>query len=157
MSTSDALDAEQFHQFEIFDGLNVYQVAEISECSDLRSVEAGREIMQEGGRSRDLFALISGRVEVVKMDDSGSEQRLAEIGPGNVFGELGLAVGAPRTATVRTLEESEFLVIDGEEFHQLQQEYSNAAYKVEHNILRVVARRMGETNRELLQGGSDGS
>jgi SulP family sulfate permease len=157
MSTSDELDTTKFHQFEIFDGLNVHQVAEISECSDRRSVDAGEEIMREGGRSRDLFGLISGRVEVVKMDGSGSEQRLAEIGTGHVFGELGLAVGAPRTATVRTLEDSEFLVIDGEEFHQLQQEYSNAAYKVEHNILRLVARRMGETNRELLEGMTDDS
>lgn len=155
METSDDLDTDEFHRFEIFDGLNVYQIAEISACSDLRSFGAGVEIMHEGGRNRDLFGLVSGRVAVVREDSGGAEQRLAELDPGNVFGELGLTVGAPRTATVRTLERCEFLFIDGEQFHQLQQEYSNAAYKVEHNILRIVARRMGETNQELLQASSD--
>jgi len=155
MAELDEPDIDQFHQFEVFDGLNVYQLGEISACAELRSVDAGIDIMREGGRSRDLFGLISGRVSVLKEDDEGQEQRLAEIGPGHVFGELGLAVGAPRTATVRTLEESEFLFLDGDAFHELQKQYSNAAYKVEHNILRIVSRRMGETNRELLQAASN--
>lgn len=153
MSGSESLSSEEFHRFEIFDGLNAEQVAQISACADLRTVPAGEVIMEEGGRNRDLYGLISGRVSVLKTDDRGDDRQLAEIGPGNVFGELGLTVGAPRTATVRTLEESKFLVIDGEAFHNLQMEYSNAAYKVEHNVLRIVARRMGETNRELMQSG----
>jgi CRP-like cAMP-binding protein len=60
----------------------------------------GETIIREGEASEGLFVLLQGKVGVYKRDLS-----LAEIKQrGTVFGELGLILGIPRTATIQALE-----------------------------------------------------
>jgi CRP-like cAMP-binding protein len=56
--------------------------------------------------------VISGRVEVQKEVQPGHSIHVAELGPGEVFGEMTLFQGAPRSATVRALEDSRLLRVD---------------------------------------------
>ena len=60
----------------------------------------GETIIKEGEASEGLFVLLQGKVGVYKKDLSVAEitQR------GTVFGELGLILGVPRTATIQALE-----------------------------------------------------
>lgn len=155
MNVPEEKRAELFHKFEVFDGLTAEEIDQVAECAELLELETGEELMTEGARNRDLFGLIAGRVEVLKSGDSGEPRKITELQPHAAFGELGLAVGAPRSATIRTLEPSEFLHVDGDGFHHLQTGHTSAAYKVEHNILRILARRLASMNRELLQVSED--
>lgn len=155
MTDQDELRPEVFHKFEIFDGLTAEELGEITHCAELLAVEPEVEIMTEGVRDRDLYGLLSGRAEVLTTDDDGQRRKLAELTPYAIVGELGLAVGAPRSATVRTLESSRLLQLDGAEFHELQTAHKSVAYKVEHNILRILARRIGQMNREVFPLGED--
>jgi len=149
MSSNVEPSTDLFRKFEVFDGLNADDLLAIGECSKVQQFEAGENVLDEGSRNRDMYGLLEGRVEVLKQDGDG-KTLLTTLEPFNAFGELGLAVGAPRTATVRTSEPSQFLYVDGEAFHELQTSQHDAAYKVEHNILRILARRLGDANREIL-------
>lgn len=63
----------------------------------------GDVLFREGDEGDAAYALVSGRVEVVKATDAG-EQTLAELGPGEIVGEVALLTGERRSATVRVLE-----------------------------------------------------
>ena len=147
------LTSKQFHRFEVFHGLTAEEVEQVSECAEIYRVESGEEIMTEGARNRDLFGLMDGKIEVLKTGEDGDVTRVAELEPFAAFGELGLAVGAPRTATIRTVTPCRFLRINGETFQKLQSARSDAAYKIEHNILRILAHRLADANRELSKRG----
>src|SRR6185503_4523558 len=52
--------------------------------------------------------------------ETGQDRRiLAALGPGEAFGEVGLADAAPRTATVRAVEDTDVFVIDKGAFDEL--------------------------------------
>jgi len=72
----------------------------------------GEAIVQEGAIGRSLYLVITGRVEVEKEVQPGRIIHVAELGPGEVFGEMTLFQGAPRSATVRALEDSQLLRVD---------------------------------------------
>jgi CRP-like cAMP-binding protein len=68
---------------------------------------AGQVLFEQDDNSRDLYMLISGSVEVIMHG-----QKLATISEGgSIFGEISFLLEVPRTATVRTIAPSEFLVI----------------------------------------------
>ena len=151
MDSEKQSPSKYFHRFEVFHGLTAEEAEQIGKCAEIYRVGPAEEIMTEGAKNRDLFGLVDGRIEVLKCGEDGEQSQIAELESFAAFGELGLAVGAPRTATIRTLTRCRFLRIDGENFQQLQREHSPAAYKIEHNILRLLAHRLADTNRELLR------
>lgn len=69
---------------------------------------AGEAIVREGATGRSLYQVITGRVEVEKELQPGHSIHVAELGPG----EMTLFQGAPRSATVRALEDSRLLRVD---------------------------------------------
>ena len=73
---------------------------------------AGEAIVREGATGRSLYQVITGRVEVEKEVQPGRIIHVAELGPGEVFGEMTLFQGSPRSATVRALEDSRMLRVD---------------------------------------------
>ncbi len=77
--------------------------------------EPGQEIIRAGEPvdSRSKFYLIRrGRVEVWRRDDGGVSRRVAEIGPGQYFGEVALILDRPRNATVRAIDRVEVYTVN---------------------------------------------
>jgi len=65
---------------------------------DIRRVKQGRNLVEQGSSSDELFLLLNG-VLVVEVDG----EKLAEVGPGAVLGERALLEGGVRTATLRAV------------------------------------------------------
>lgn len=59
------------------------------------SFEPGDLVMQEQTAGREAFLIIDGNVTVTR-----GTKKLAELGPGNLVGEMALIVDEPRSATV---------------------------------------------------------
>jgi small-conductance mechanosensitive channel/CRP-like cAMP-binding protein len=89
----------------IFAGMNRTQLDLIVAASQLNSYGPGEAIVEEGAEGESLYHLIEGHVEVLKRIDNGETIPVRQLGPGNVFGEMTLLLDAPRSATVRALEE----------------------------------------------------
>lgn len=76
---------------------------------------AGGVVVREGDRDRALYLVKRGRFAVTTRPDADGETvQLAELGPGNLFGEVALVSRTPRTATVIALEAGEVLRAEGE-------------------------------------------
>ena len=70
-------------------------------------------IFHEGEIGQNLFYILSGRVRMEKK--AGQVKKvLAEMGPGEYFGEMAALIQAPRTASARSLEASHIAVIGGD-------------------------------------------
>ncbi|HJL50153.1 MAG TPA: cyclic nucleotide-binding domain-containing protein, partial [Polyangiaceae bacterium LLY-WYZ-15_(1-7)] len=85
--------------------------------------EAGEALVEEGSEGQGLFLIASGGVEVVGKDADGDELRIAELGPGDVVGEISLVLRRPANATVRALHRTVALELTREEFQKAIKEH----------------------------------
>lgn len=74
------------------------------EWFELRSYPPGHVVVQEGEPSSEAFIIRAGRCAVTKLGADGETRVIRQLGPGEVFGEMGLITREPRSASVRCLE-----------------------------------------------------
>lgn len=115
-------------------------------CAE-RSFEAGSYIVEQGDEGVGLFIITSGRVRVEKRGAGGSSLIIAEHGPGEVVGEMAVIDGAPRSASVLALEDTETLALASWSFNSFMESHPELALE----ILPVVVNRFRETNDRLLE------
>ena len=75
-------------------------------------------IIEEGTDSEEMYILVEGELVVTK-HASDKEVELAKIHPGGLVGEIALLDQAPRTATVRTIQESHLIQVPVAAFEEL--------------------------------------
>jgi EAL domain-containing protein (putative c-di-GMP-specific phosphodiesterase class I) len=109
-----------------------------------RSFAAGEEIFRMGDRGRDAYIIERGNVEVSMMRN-GESVILAELGKGEIFGELSMIDDAPRSATVTATEDTEVVVIQRS---RLLRPLS-AADPLMNLLLRVVLTRFRAEQQQL--------
>lgn len=100
-------------------------------------------IFHQGEEGNVMFIIAEGSVDVVR-DVNGTEQVLAQRGPGDFVGEMAVIESAPRLATLRTQSDVRVLAIDGEIFKGILRERPDVSFAV----LRSVSRRLRETIRQ---------
>jgi predicted acylesterase/phospholipase RssA/CRP-like cAMP-binding protein len=67
---------------------------------------AGDAVVRQGEDADSFFVILDGRLSVALDHAARQEQRLAELGAGEIVGEVALIAGGKRSATVRALEPS---------------------------------------------------
>jgi hypothetical protein len=77
-------------------------------------VPAGYAVVRQGDEADDFYAIVSGTCEVVRTDAAGEATRVATLGAGQGFGEMGLLGRVPRNATVVATEATSLLRVPGE-------------------------------------------
>jgi len=112
------------------------------------TMAAGRVVIRRGDPGERFFIIASGAVEVRVGEGVGEERVVARLGRGEYFGEIALLADVPRTATVRTVTECEFFVLDRDEFQQLIRTHVLAVEQLQ----QVSSRRMLDTRRKLVGG-----
>ena len=110
-----------------------------------RKYKAGETIVKEGEQAVAFFVVNKGRVEAVRGAGGGNEVKLNELGPGSAFGEMALLDGAPRSATVRALEDVECLVLSRWDF--VAELRTNPHIAVA--MLPILSKRLREANDRL--------
>jgi CRP/FNR family transcriptional regulator, cyclic AMP receptor protein len=72
-------------------------------------LERNDTLFSEGDEAQDLFVVQSGRIAIAKGSPDGRESLVALMEPGDIFGEMPLFDGEPRSASARALERSELV------------------------------------------------
>ena len=83
-----------------------------------RRLEAGEVLFQQGDVADAAYFVVGGRVSV-HVEDDGEERLVAELGRGEVVGELGLLDRAPRSATVRAVRDTTLASFSATTFEDL--------------------------------------
>src|SRR5262249_14630740 len=111
----------------------------------IRQYLAGELIFQEGDSSDLAFIVRSGRVEIFT-GKGHRETRLAMLGPGDIFGEMGLIEERPRSATARAVEPVAATAVDRQEFLEMLMRRPQEAM----GLLRTLFERLRIANQALL-------
>lgn len=108
----------------VFDDLPIDVLNELAGRVRLRRVRPGTEVVREGGRADAYYVVRSGTLQVSEDDPRrGVHRTLRTLRTGDGFGELGLATGAPRKATVRAVTSSDLVVVEKGTFERFLLEY----------------------------------
>jgi voltage-gated potassium channel len=81
------------------------------------NVPAGTAVIRQGDVADRLYFIVDGTCDVSQTAAAwGSAQHLRTMGPDELFGEIGLLTGAPRSATVTATTDADLLTLDGADF-----------------------------------------
>ena len=118
-STEDLTVEETLKNIPFCSHLSNEQINDLLSCSKKQKIDSGKIICDEGEIADKVYLILSGKVRVYKLDKDGNETELAIIDKGNMFGEMALFDKGVRSASIKTIENCEFLVINGDKFLEL--------------------------------------
>ncbi|HZR99063.1 MAG TPA: serine/threonine-protein kinase [Chloroflexota bacterium] len=105
-----------------------------------RRYAPGEVVLRQGEPGDAMYLVVRGRFAVERQRPDGSPQRLATVGPGDLFGELTLIDGAPRSATVRALTAGTTRVLARADLLAVLHEHPDVALAVMARLARMIRR-----------------
>jgi cAMP-dependent protein kinase regulator len=105
-------ELKELQSSTLFSSFERETLVEIIASTELRSYGEGDIIVTEGEDGSSLFLIVGGTVKVFTRTDDGKNIALAELGPGDFFGEVSLLTGRPRTATITARTEVTAIELD---------------------------------------------
>ena len=123
---------------KFFSNLEEKEIKEIKEIMKPRNYNEGEIIFFEDEPGEGLFLVKSGKVKLTKMVESGDEQILTIIQPGNVFAEVVLFGNADYPATAVALEDSKLYLIRSKDMEKLIKDKPSIAVK----LLDLMSKRL---------------
>ena len=100
----------------LFEAMKPDELDEVLKLSSERRVPRGASLFQKGDAGSSMMAVLTGRVRVSSVSAEGKEITLNVINPGEVFGEIALLDGKPRSADCSAIEETTLLVLERRHF-----------------------------------------
>jgi len=107
--------------------------------------KANGVIFRHGAPGLGLLAVLSGQVKITSSSAGGREIVLNVINPGEVFGEMALLDGKPRSADAVTTMVSDLLVIDRRDFIPFLQAHPDICIR----LLAVLSERLRRTSEQV--------
>lgn len=104
-------DLTLLRRVSVFDPLPLPALEQLAAGLRPRSVAAGETLYDQGDDPDGCLVIAAGSAEVL-----GDGRRIAEVGPGELVGEIALLRHVPRTATVRALTDMELRLLDADRF-----------------------------------------
>jgi CRP/FNR family transcriptional regulator, cyclic AMP receptor protein len=96
---------------------------------------AGHRLVDQGNFAHEFFVLLDGTVEVTK-----DGEHLADLGPGDFFGEIALVGHERRTATVKATTPVRAVVMHSRDFGAMRSEMPTVCDRIEAAIRERLAR-----------------
>ena len=120
-----AMQIEQLREVGLFSSLSKHELEKLARWTDEVSVSEGHEIAAEGHFAHEFFVIQEGNAEVRK-----DGVRIASLGPGDFFGEIGLLEKERRTASVIAETDMRLIVMFQRELKQMEQDMPNVADRI---------------------------
>jgi CRP/FNR family transcriptional regulator, cyclic AMP receptor protein len=109
------LDPRDVAAIPLFAGLSKDDQQVVAQYADQVDVPAGAKLAQEGRLAYEFFAIQDGTAQVTR---EGAP--IAELGPGDFFGEIGLLGGERRVATVTATSPMRLVVLTGAQLRAIE-------------------------------------
>jgi CRP-like cAMP-binding protein len=118
-----ALRASALATTPLFGEVDPRLLERLIERVTLVELSAGRRVFEKGDPADAMYVIVAGQVAALsRSEPSGELLRLALLGPGDFFGEVGLLGDQPRQATIRAEEETQLLRLDRQAVAKLCEE-----------------------------------
>jgi len=117
----------------IFSNCSADEIAAIAGVAQESFFQPAQIIVTQGAPGQAFYMITLGRVEILRDGVS-----LGAFGPGDFFGEMSLLDSAPRSATIRALDDVSCLMLSSWDFKALLERHPAIAIK----LLEVLSRRL---------------
>ena len=120
------MDASQLKRIPLFADASDEELAKVAAFAQSKEVPEGHPAVTEGGFSRELLAIEDGTAEVTRDGD-----HVADLGPGDVFGEAGMIDDTMRSATVTATSRLKLISLGHFEVQRLKKDAPDVYSKIE--------------------------
>jgi CRP/FNR family transcriptional regulator, cyclic AMP receptor protein len=119
------LDATRLKSIPLFEEVGDEELAQIAPFAREVSVEGGKVLVREGDFSYEFMAIEEGEAEVTRGGD-----HVADLGPGDFFGEMGLLERTLRNATVTAKTPMRLVTLTGWDLRRVERTAPQAIERV---------------------------
>ena len=131
----------------IFSKLGPSDVEQLAKTVTHKKYGADAAVFFQGDPSDSLYMLLKGSVKVTEASEEGIEKILDIFGPGEIFGELAMLDGHPRSATVTTCEPTEMASISRQDFQNFVAGRPEILWK----LMESLCERLRKTSGGMLE------
>jgi CRP/FNR family cyclic AMP-dependent transcriptional regulator len=128
------LDATQLKRIPLFADASDEELKQVAAFAQSKEVAEGEVVVSEGGFSRELLAIEDGTAEVTR-----DGEHIADLGPGDVFGEAGMLDDEMRSATVTASSRMKLISLGHFEVQRLKKDAPDVYGRIE----KLVEERSG--------------
>jgi CRP/FNR family transcriptional regulator, cyclic AMP receptor protein len=129
----------------IFEVMRPAELDGILKFASEKRYRRGQSIFQRGDNGSALMAVLRGRVRISTVSGEGKEVTLNVINPGEIFGEIAMLDGQPRSADASAIEETLLLVVERRHFLPFLRQNDDLYLR----LLAVLCSRLRRTSMAL--------
>lgn len=104
---------------DMFESLEDDALSDLTLLLELATIPIDKVVIKKGDVGNNLFIVLSGTVSVVAEDGA----KIAEMGPGEIFGEMSLLSGEPASSSIYTLTETQVAKLSAKNFKHVLKKY----------------------------------
>jgi CRP-like cAMP-binding protein len=119
------LDPNRLKSIPLFQDVSDEELAQIAPFAEEESVDEGTYLVREGDFSYEFMAIEEGQAEVLR-----DSEHVADLGPGDFFGEIGLLEKDRRTATVVAKTDMRLITLTGWDMKRMEKTMPEAVERV---------------------------
>ena len=134
-----------FAGHSLFGGLSEQGLDRLLAHTHVQKHAKGTTIFAKGDAGTSMMAVLSGSIKISSVTAEGKEVVLNLIGVGQVFGEIALLDGRPRTADATALSDCEVVVFERRDFLPLLRDDPDLALR----IVVMLCARLRRTNEQV--------
>jgi CRP/FNR family transcriptional regulator len=110
-----------------------------------REYEKGETIYLEGEQAEKLIIINKGKVKIAKLSETGKEQIIRVLGPGDFMGELALFTHSTLKSNAEALEPTTICILNGEKINNLIEKRPSIALK----IIKEISMRLEKAENQI--------
>jgi len=114
----------------------------------LKPYKKGSTLFVEGMPGEVLYIVVDGKVDISKKTKEG-DKLIAQLGAGEILGEMSLIDSGPRTASGKTSEDSRLIVITKNSFAEMLDSDPKIAAKILMVLLKIINKRLRLTDKKF--------
>jgi len=135
--------AQEVTIIPLFDNLTEKEIKEFLSFTNAVRYEKDHYLFRKGDQSKDLYIIFSGHVEISSgASDNDESIHFPVLGDGTIFGEIAFFDNNPRTASIKTLDHLEAIVLSQEDFFRFEEANPKLAIKVLKEFARIISERL---------------
>ena len=120
------MDSKRLVGVRLFSSLSKKELETLAAMTTEIEVAEGADLVVQGALAHEFFVIEDGLAEVRR-----DGERIAELGPGDFFGEIALAAADRRTATVTATRPLRVIVMTRQEFARMRRDMPAVADRIE--------------------------
>lgn len=145
--------AEIFKKTYLFNGISDANLKKIASIAKSKSFKKGEVIIDEGSEGDSILLVVKGAAEIFCASASGEQKiKLANILPGDYFGEMALLEVTPRSASVLAKEQTDVIMIFNDDLNKLLSSDNGLEFvPIVVNIARGMSEKLRRANELISQ------